>query len=435
MDVDKKIRLNWGIALTLVIAIIPMFAWKFGYTFEESETWRIVAFSFAKIGAFGGMTMFALSLILSGRYSWYDKLFGGLDKMYTAHRFLGTFSLLLLFVHPLSLSILSLETGFSSSLSLWFKVSDFGVWLGALAFYALFGLIIWTIFARSKYEIFVKVHRMLGVVFILGATHAFMAGSILASNQFMFWYMFVLTLAGSFTFIAYSLLGDILHRPMKYKLVKTQKFAGDIIELHLKPSRRIINFTPGQFVYVQFEGLESHGYHPFSVRSSKRSSTLKLAIRKAGDFTEALQDVEIGRRLKIKGPYGGFLLELNTKKKQLWVAGGIGVTPFLSGAESLRHTRRQRGGDIEMIYSSVDKKPYGYEELLTVEERNDIFNVTLLENQKFGHINLELIQSQIKDLAHRDIFVCGPPAMLKSFEQEAERLGLANNLHFEEFSY
>jgi len=435
LDVDKKINLNAGVVIVLILSFIPMFGWLVGYQFNDTELWRAVALSLAKIGAFGGMAMFALSLILSGRYKWYDKLFGGLDKMYITHRFLGTFSLLLLLIHPISLSLLSLEGGLGASAALWFKVSDFGVWLGAISLYLLIGLILWSVFARAKYETFVKVHRTLGAIFILGAVHAFMSSSILASNSFMYWYMLTLTALGSFTFLTYSLFGDMFHRPYKYELVKKKSYAGGIVELELAPKHRILNFVPGQFLYVQFDELESHGYHPFSISSTKRSSNLKLAIRKTGDFTNELANMKKGATVQVKGPYGGFALQLNANKKQLWIAGGIGVTPFLSGAKSLRHSRRNAGGDIEMIYACAEGSPYGVDELLVIEERNDIFNVTVLDEKTFGFINFETLVGQIKDIPDREIFICGPPAMLTNLRSQAEKMGFGHRLHYEEFTY
>lgn len=435
VDLTRRIKLNPGVIVVLTLSIIPMFAWKIGFAFTDNEIWRNIALSLAKIGAFGGMTMFALSLILSGRYAWYDTLFRGLDKMYITHRFLGTSSLLLLILHPISLSALRLEQGAIASLSLWFKVSDFGVWLGAMALYGLVGLIIWSIFAKSRYETFIKVHRLLGIVFLLGAAHAFLSGSILAANSFMYWYMLVLTLAGAITFVAYSLLGDILHRPMKYTLKKVTKHPHDIVELELAPTRRIMNFAPGQFVYIAFDAMEDHGYHPFSISSNKRSATLKLVIRETGDFTSQLEDLKVGDVARVKGPYGGFILQLNRKRKQLWIAGGIGVTPFLSGAESLRRSSRVVAGDIEMIYATDDKKPYGLDSLQAVEERNQIFNVTLFDKKTFGYVSFDALKAQIKDLAERDIYICGPPAMLNALRKEAEKGGFADRLSYEEFSY
>ena len=83
----------------------------------------------------------------------------------------------------------------------------------------------------------------------------------------------------------------------------------------------------------------------------------------------------------------------------------------------------------------MDATPFGLDILQRVEERNDVFNVTLLDNPTFGFVSLDMLGSQLKDLKDRDIYICGPPPMLKSLCAEAEQLGIAQNLHYEEFSY
>ena len=435
MDVDKKIRPSWGFAWVLLLSFIPMFAWKFGYELGTDHAWQAVALSLAKIGAFGGMAMFALSLILSGRYKFYEWLFGGLDKMYVAHRFLGTFSVLLLFIHPVSLTVLRLEEGTLEALSLWFKVSDFAVWLGSIALYLLAGIVLWSVFARARYEVFLQVHRVLGVVFIIGAAHAFFAGSILADNAFMYWYMLVLTVLAGFTFLVYSVLGDLLHRPIRYKLKKIKDYQDDVVQVTLEPITRIIKFAPGQFVYISFDDLASQGFHPFSISSGKQYSDLVLSIRKSGDFTSALDSLNPGAVARVKGPFGGFILRLNSRRKQLWIAGGIGVTPFLSGAVSLKHVSRRVDTDVEMIYASDDAEPYGLKVLERVEARNKAFNVTLYNKDTFGYVTFAALEDQLKDLHERDIYICGPPAMLEALRKEARLAGFEHKLHYEEFSY
>lgn len=120
-------------------------------------------------------------------------------------------------------------------------------------------------------------------------------------------------------------------------------------------------------------------------------------------------------------------------KKQLWVAGGVGVTPFLSGARSLPQSTEQ--GKIEMIYATKEKRPYGLSELTKIEHKNPSFNVTHLDQDTFGHASLQTLHEHFKDLEERIIYLCGPPVMIESFEAEAAKLGLKDNLRYEYFNY
>lgn len=430
MEIDKKINTNRGLYLSALLVLIPMFAWIPVYDFGSMELWQIIAVLVAKIGAFGGMAMFAVSLILSGRYSWMEKLFGGLDKMYIAHRFLGSFSLILLFLHPVALTLIKLTQG--AALKLWTDSTNIAVMLGVVSLYIMLGLVIWSLYTKSKYETFVRIHRYLGYSFILGAVHAFMAGSVLSLGGFMYFYMLALTIFGSLSFLSYSVLRDIFHAPIRYKVISVNKF-DDLVEVQLEPISRIISFAPGQFVYIMFDQFQEHGYHPISISSGRRSSTLRLVMRHAGDFTSAIDKLKKGSTASVKGPYGNFTLDLSNPRKQLWIAGGIGVTPFLSGAMSLR--KSTDSGHIEMIYASGDVKPYGLEELEQIERTNKVFNYSLFAEDKLGFVSFEAIKSQVPDIAERIIYICGPPPMLNALRTEAEAAGYGRNLVYEEFSY
>lgn len=433
MQLGKHLKLSPGIVVCLLLIIIPTFGWMFGYDFGEFG-WQDIAITLAKVGAFGGAAAFAVSLILSGRYIFLEKMFGGLDKMYIAHRSLGALSMLLILLHPLALTAVVIDSrGIGAGASLWLKLSDVGILLGGIALYLFVVLILVSVYVKMRYETFLTIHRYLGITFIIGMFHAFLAGSVLASQAWLYWYMLVLTTAATLTFVSYSILHDLLHPALSYRVVSVHNYHSHITEVILKPKTRIMRFSPGQFVYVQFKGLEGTGYHPFSIASGDKSSNLRLVIRQSGDFTKNVHDLKVGTKAKVKGPHGGFVFNKPRSKKQLWIAGGIGVAPFLSGAHSLPYHKHPH--DIQMIYATADKKPYGMDELEKIKHDKHSFHVTLTHEDTFGHINLKMLHKNIKDLEEREIYVCGPPPMLKAITAEARKLGLENRLHYEEFSY
>lgn len=432
VNLDTKIRWSWGLALSLVIVAIPMFGWKLWFSFEGLSTFDALTVALAKIGAFGGMAMFAWSLILSARYTFYERLFGGLDKVYLAHRFLGTASVVLLFLHPLALSLRGAGSDPLQALSLWVNFRSVAIMLGAVSLYGLIALVVWSITTKKSHETFIKVHRLLGFFFVFGAIHGFLIGRTIAASPLLYWYLLILSFLAVWSFVTYSLLGDILHRPLPYRVTKVKKLPHKILEISLKPERRLIRFQPGQFVYAAFPKL-GWQYHPFSVASAKHESTLRLSVRQVGDFTETMKQLKVGDQAKLKGPYGGFTFQERPRRKQLWIAGGIGVTPFLSAARSLRHSNES--GQVEMIYATADQQPYGYAELEKIKNHNTGFHVTMFHQDTHGFVSLRLLQEHFGDLADRDIYVCGPPPMLHSLLAEAEELGLTHKLHYEAFSF
>lgn len=422
-----------GYFVSGLIVAIPAFGWLAGFDFSGMAWWQIVAVIGAKTSAFAGIMLLALSLIMSGRYVIYSRLFGGLDKMYKAHQFFGIWGTVLLFLHPLALSLGNLDRGIAKAFSIWLGQPNVNILLGAAALYLLIGLVIWSKYARVRYETFVKVHRLLGIVFLLGALHAFLAGSVLANNPFIFVFVLIFVSFAMVSFLLYSILGDLLHRPIKYVVEDIIHHSEHITEVILYPKNRILSFSPGQFVYVSFVGLEEMGYHPFSIASGKTNRRLRLIVRRVGDFTGAIEDLQKNVTAKVKGPYGGFLFSAYKHKKQLWIAGGIGITPFLSGAHSkLRSYSRSQ---IEMVYATSDKVPFAADELQMIEERDPSFNVTFFHQEKFGFVSLATLKEHMYDFDEREIYICGPPPMLKALITEAHEMGIHHRLHYEEFSY
>ena len=435
MDIDKRIRTTPGLIISLLVILIPTVAWLPGYNFDGLDTAAAVGVFIEKTAGFTGMAMFAWSLILSGRYRIIDQLFRGMDKVYIAHRFFGTASVALLLFHPLGYTISYIVSQGSSDLIQHFiGYSTFGVLLGRISLYGLVLLGVWSIFAKVKHETFIAVHRWLGVLFIIGAVHAFMEGSVLAENAFMWWYLFILSAVATLTFIHFSILADFLHPYYKYTVSSVKHLAGDVTDIRLKPKYRIVNFKPGQFFYISFSSIDKHLYHPFSIASSKDSSELRFLVKELGDHTFAMRNLKPGIKARVKGPYGGFTFDDKKHPKQLWIAGGIGVTPFLSKAYSLRFSKLTP--EVKMFHFARTKaETIDKEQLEIIKQHHRAFDYSYLPQDKFGIISLTDIAKQLGSLDDYAIYLCGPPVMMKAYEQQAEELGLENQLYFEEFTY
>ncbi len=438
MDLDKKIRITPGLLISYVIILIPSFAWLIGFDFAGKSTTEIVGLSIEKTAAFAGMAMFGWSLILSGRYKILDTWFRGLDKMYMAHKFFGTACLALLLMPPLGNTIVYLYTQGSGAdlIGHYLGYTGMGTMLGRISLYGLILLVLWSIFIKVKHETFIRVHRWLGVLFILGAVHAFMSGpeSVLANNPFMWWYMLILSVLASITFIHFSLLNDFLHPYYKYKVVSNKLLPGDVLDIELDPVYRIANFKPGQFFYISFDDLDKDIFHPFSISSSKDDSRLRFLIKELGDHTTAMKDIRTDTFARVKGPYGGFTFNDKKHPKQLWIAGGIGVTPFLSKAHSLRFTNLST--HVKMFHfvrneeEAIDEK-----QLEIIGKNHNAFDYKCIAQDKFGIVSLKDIAEQIGPLDDYAMYMCGPPPMLKAYAQQAKELGLEKQLYYEEFDY
>jgi len=433
----RKLRNSPGLVISFVIILIPSVAWAVGYDFSGMSHLEIAGTILKRTAGFGGMAMFAWSLILSGRYKLLDSWFRGLDQVYIAHRFLGTMVMALLILHPLGYTFLHVaEQGTGNLIQHFFGFADLAVMLGRISLYGLLLLGVWSILARVKHETFIRVHKWLGPLFIIGAIHAFLSGpeSVIMSNQFMWWYMAVLSLLATFTFLHYSVLGDILHPYYKYIVTDVKVLPGNVIDIYLTPKYRMANFTPGQFFYVAFDALGPDDYHPYSVASRNDNTIMRYVIKELGDYTSELRHLKPSMVARLKGPYGGFTFDDKKHDKQLWIAGGIGVTPFLSKAHSLRFSKLTPM--VKMFHFARSKDETIDKDVLKATGLNhNAFDYKALPQDKFGIVSLNDIVKQIGPLDDYAIYMCGPPGMLHAYEQQAIELGIRNQLYYEEFDY
>ena len=109
-----------------------------------------------------------------------------------------------------------------------------------------------------------------------------------------------------------------------------------------------LSFVAGQFVFVAFDGVASREYHPFTISSTPQDRNLRLSIKMLGDYTQRLYaTLQPGEAVIVGRAFGMF----DYRKggcEQIWIAGGIGITPFLSWIRAFPETLPF---DIDFYYS------------------------------------------------------------------------------------
>ena len=119
-----------------------------------------------------------------------------------------------------------------------------------------------------------------------------------------------------------------------YEVSTSRLLDRDVIEVTLDSSSSRLARPSGQFACVTFDERANPGTTPVH-HQQRRQGTVRFSIKGSGDFTNALlSGVPDGSQLRIEGPYGAFVND-GAALHQLWLAGGIGITPFLSMAEDL----------------------------------------------------------------------------------------------------
>ncbi len=129
---------------------------------------------------------------------------------------------------------------------------------------------------------------------------------------------------------------------------------------------------------------------------------------------------------------GDFTLPRNKKKKLVFIAGGIGITPFRSMIEYLLDKKEKR--DIVIFYSNKTIQDVAYIELLDRAERElGIQTIAVLtsqtpemlaKNEFPTTINQQLVMSEVPDYQDRTFYISGPRGMITSFTELLQDLGI-----------
>ncbi len=409
----------------------------------------------AGIAGFAG---FAANIVLGGRLPAVDRFFGGLEAMYRAHRLNGRLAYLLVLVHVVLVLGSRAIDSVPAALRLLSPSAGAPVLLGVLAFIAMTASIVATLYARLTHETFVYVQRTFGLVFALAGVHAFTTAGAKAGSRALTVYLGFLSAAAVGAFVYRSLFGNILVRRYDYVVSRVRFLDDTVIEIAMSPVDRWLNARPGQFVFVTFYsdsfnaqfhpvsvGSEGESavivlrpgdardqFHPFSLTSPGGSRELTLAVKAVGDFTSALRRLEPGAAARVEGPYGTFSHLDIPNRRQVWIAGGIGITPFLSMARSLEGD----AFDVD-LYWGVNTRPQAYfaEEIEEVAAALATFRFHLVVEESEGFITPEMVADR-SGFEAADILIVGPPSMERALREQFRNAGVADSrIHSERFAF
>jgi predicted ferric reductase len=219
-----------------------------------------------------------------------------------------------------------------------------------------------------------------------------------------------------------------------YEVSAVSRPAPQIAEVTLRPLATAIAVTPGQFVMAAFfEGPHFRGcgeYHPYTVSAAAPDGALAISIKALGDCTRNIQSLEKGVATRVQGPYGTFLTN-RSQAPEVWVAGGIGITPFLA---LLRAERVKRPTEFYYAFRESRDAPY-LDELNGLATGQPVLNFHPLAMQDDPTPLLTLLAA-VPDLPDREIYMCGPPPLIDAVAGWLRQHGTPpKHIHFERFDF
>ncbi|EFO1575088.1 carnitine monooxygenase reductase subunit YeaX [Escherichia coli] len=190
-------------------------------------------------------------------------------------------------------------------------------------------------------------------------------------------------------------------------------------------------FTGGSHVIVQMSDGDNQYSNAYSLLSSPHdTSCYQIAVRleenSRGGSRFLHQQVKVGNRLTISTPNNLFAL-ISSARKHLFIAGGIGITPFLSHMAELQHS----DVDWQLHYCSRNPESCAFRDELVQHPQAE--KVHLHHSSTGTRLELARLLADIEPGTH--VYTCGPEALNEAVRSEAARLDIAaDTLHFEQFA-
>ncbi|HZL29095.1 MAG TPA: FAD-dependent oxidoreductase [Acidobacteriaceae bacterium] len=208
-------------------------------------------------------------------------------------------------------------------------------------------------------------------------------------------------------------------------------------------------FTPGQFINIDLlnpsETDAEGNTRCFSVSGAPYEDTITVTTRlRDTAFKRVLKTMPLETEVKIEGPFGDLRLHNNAKRAAVFLAGGIGVTPFRSIL--LDAANRKLPHHIFLFFSNRRPEDAAFlDELQSLEKRNAnykfIGTMTSMEKSQRpwqgerGVINKEMLDRHLKDAVSPIYYIAGPPGMVKGLHFMLQAAGIdEDDIRTEEFA-
>ncbi|WP_460275837.1 ferredoxin reductase family protein [Celeribacter sp. ULVN23_4] len=426
-----------GLSLLWLLANLPL-----------PETFTIITTRNFLVQYFGviGMGAMSVAMILAVRPVWLEPWLGGLDKSYRLHKWLGITGLVIAILHWLSVNApkwamsLGLMTapergarpeGAEAAETVTIEAILNGLrspaeGLGKKAFYVAVLLIALALIKRFPYRLFAKTHMIIAVAYLVLVFHA------VVLMDFEAWVKPVGVVTGLL------LLADTVSAVivLTRQVGKRRKVAGTVEEQHRLADMNVLETTirldngwkghkSGQFAFVTFDKKE--GAHPFTIALAWDASDPRIMFitKGLGDYTDFLPDhVQPGSTAIVEGPYGRF-----TAPRQIWIGGGIGITPFIA---RMKHLARKPGQQTVDLFHTTPGLEAEARETLVADAKAAGVNLHIMVDDQDGFLTGDRLRAAVPDWAKASVWFCGPAAFGEALRRNLAAHGLPRGAYHQE---
>jgi predicted ferric reductase len=309
---------------------------------------------------------------------------------------------------------------------------------------AALGLLLWVgvVSARAvrrklRYESWYFIHLYVYLAMALAFSHEFANGADFSSSSRnrILWSAVHIAVAALLVFyrVALPAARSARHR---LRLARIVPESPGVVSLYLAGrDLRRLPAEPGQFLRLRFLA-RGHWWqsHPYSLSAAPGPHGLRVTVKDLGDASRATRALRPGTRVWFEGPYGAFTARRRRARRVLLIGAGAGITPI----RALYETLPGRGADVILLYRSTDARDLPlYPELEAIAHRRGFGLYPLVGPRDApggDPLRSDELRRLVPDVAHREVFLCGPPGLTESATAYLRAAGVPRTrIHAEAF--
>lgn len=438
-------RVWW--AVLLVVTMLWFTADMGGAQRSTLIDWRNAMVQYSGLLA---ITWMGVGMILAARPRWPESWMGGLDKMYRLHKWVGISALALSVTHwlsakgpkwvtaagfmeraprgPRTVSSNTIERAFS-------EYRGAAESVGELAFYAVLVLSVISLVKWFPYRVFYQSHRLFAVVYLVLCFHTVILTSFAYWTSPVAVVLVPVLLWGGWAATMLLLRRVGVDRQATGTIAALEYYPGvHALEVILDVPQGWHGHQPGQFAFVRSNRWE--GAHPYTMASAWSQGTQRITfiVKALGDHTSRLREkLRIGQKVRVEGPYGCFTFA-GPERRQIWVGGGIGITPFVARMKYLATLSPPSTVPVDLFHATADQDETALAHLAADATAAGV-HLHVSVDARDGFLTAARIRDAVPAWREASVWYCGPTTLGNLLRTDLITSGLdAHQFHQELFA-
>lgn len=394
-------------------------------------------YEIARSFALSAFAILCLQPVLAARLKWIESPYG-MDVLSRFHKYMGIFVTILLLLHPPFLVLggggLPLITSLDQP---WY------IWFGKIGLLVLLVHTLLSVFPSRlglKFEQWRRIHYILApLIIVLVFVHGWETGDDLKDLPVRG--LWIILILGSLSAYMYHKIWKpaVLSRH-PYRVLEVKQEIHNVWTVKMAPTEhgRLYDYLPGQFHFITF--LRGGNFpveeHHWTISSSPtQKEFVSSTIKESGDFTSTIGLTKPGDKAVIQAPFGRFSYVLHPEDKDIvFIAGGIGITPFIGMLRYMRDTKADL--NVLLLNANRSEKDIVFRsELAEIEAagKPSLKVIHILSNPgadwtgEKGYVDREKIERYVRLVDGKGFYVCGPPPMSAKIIETLLSMGVPYN--------